>query len=1238
MKQPDVIFAILLPVLFFVLGSNRLSAQDFDANNFVCYTRVQGLSNNYISGIEQDAAGYIWIATHKGLNLFDGNKFRPLFKNTPHSPIPDNFIVSINHTVDQEIIGATRAGAYAFNPANGAYKKFIIPCDSIIFFWANHALDIVKDKKGNYIISTKTGLYVFNASGNLTRRYDHHTPPDVGKQELIFGGWVNTLTDGCTIQQNGLLGSVYNPYNNNIDTFYVANRPFIKKLITDLQGEMKPAWGGKNGELFILNGNSNSFDVANINTTRNTSSPMPFPIMSDLGWSSRLTYINDSLLTITCKNSGFYVLNYDSHTGILHCDGKKHFDKNVCTTIFKDREGRLWVGTADGLYKQNLRNSLFSVNDLSTQSSFPQNHRIGSIYVEGSSIYTGLLNQGGLVVLDKKTNNIKKQILFIPKTDYNNSIANIFPYDKDTLWIGTNNGIVWLNKNNYHYGHVTMPPGLEWVQKKNTLCFLEDSRKNIWISMGVLNGLIYYNRATRTFSDISPPKNPLLKVTYIFSMAEDASGNIWMAGDGLCRWNIKKQEIDKLIPYPKVGKSLRNYMLILDRDRADNLWLASFDNEIIQYNCKTDRMYLRQEENNFIDGNTITSSPIINNYIWMGTDNGISAFNINNYSVKQFTYADGLPSVAITSLRKKSFYDRESNRFYIGAGHRLISLVPDISRLHKIPPALFIEKINTPDSMIIFEGKDIHLKYRQNSINISFNTINFTDPEENRFAWRLPNQGDTTWNELYDQTSITLTHLSDGWHSVQVKLYSANNHWPQQLRTIRIYIRPPFWETSWFVVLMAVLIAGSIFLIFKKRVNAVRKKEREKALVQLLKAEEYKMRLELEQVSNYFSTSLAGKKNIDDVLWDVTENLIGRMNYEDCIIYLWNEDKSRMVQKAAHGPKGNPKAISMQFFEVMPGQGLVGHVIQTKEPLLVSDTRKDNRYRVDDMQRLSELCVPIIHNNELIGVIDSEHSQASHFKERDIKILSTIATLVGNKMKQLESEQMLEVKQNEIAHINQQLAEAQLLGLQAQMNPHFIFNSLNSIKGMILDNEQEKASRYLSKFANMIRNTLNQSKNTFTTLAENIEHLAGYLEMEKFRFDDSFTFRIIVDDNIEEEETIIPTLMIQPLAENAIWHGLMHQEGEKKLVIRFSQMVATTSCTIVDNGIGIRRSEALKLVNRSPHQSVGLNNLRNRIKIMNEKYDTGCTLEITDLQDAGTGKTGTRAVLCFYTNINKHES
>ena len=1234
MKLPKLPLFALLSLLLQLTGGNGW-AQCFDERNYIRYTRLHGLSNNYISGIEEDSTGYIWISTHKGLNRFDGKAFQSIHKGSEHSPLPDNHIVLMRHPAEDEIIGATRAGAFAFNPLCGQYKQFVIPCDSSIYFWTNHVFDILKDKVGNYVVSTKTGLYVFDPAGKLIKRYDYHIPSEVGSKELLFGHGVSMLKDGSILQQNGVLGSLYNSPTNTIDTFYVAKREGLKKHFTDELGNMRTAWGGRNGEAFILDREGNSIDVVDIGSSESYKNPMPFVVKSDLGWMSTLTYVNDSMLVITCRVNGFYVLQYNSHTRKLTCDGVRYFKGNVCTTVFRDRENRMWVGTADGLYKENKQDPFFSVADLSEQDPYLLDHEISSIHIEDSLIYAGLYNGGGLLVLDKKTKLIRSKIQFAP-FGYSNSIFNILSYDVDTLWLGTRNGIVWLNKRNYHYGRLVLPAQLNWMQDVNTLCFFEDSKKNIWVSFGNLNSLVRFDRATRTFTDLSAHNNPLLRITFVFSMAEDMQGNIWLAGDGLCRWNVKKQVVDTLIPYPTVSRLIQNYMFILDRDPRNNLWLSSFDNELIQFNCTTNKMYLRQEESNHIDGNTITSSPIINDHIWMGTDNGISAFNINNYSVKQFTYADGLPSVAITSLKKESEYDKAENRFYVAARHKLISFVPDVTLSHKVAPTLFIEKIYARDSLITVPGeREIRLPYYMNNLSIQFNTVNFTDPEENRFAWRMIHENDTGWNEINTQTGITLNNLPGGMHPIQIKLFSANNHWPQQVKSLMIYIQPPFWLTLWFILIMGAGVTGLIIFIYRRRVNSVRKKERERAAVQQVIAEEYKNRLELEQIINYFSNSLTDKTELEEVLWDVMQNLIGRLGYFDCIIYLWNEDRTMMVQKAAFGPKGNPDVLASEVFVVYPGQGVVGHVMESREPVVIADTRNDRRYRVDSVPGLSEISVPIMHDEELLGVIDSEHPVVDYFKERDLKILTTIATLMGNKIKQIESEQSLEIHQQELAFINQQLAEAQLSALQTQMNPHFIFNCLNSIKGMILNDERQKASRYLSKFANMIRTTLNQSKDIFTTLYENIEHLENYLVMEKLRFDDSFSFEVIVDEDIDKEETLIPTLMIQPLAENAIWHGLMYKTGEKNLIIRFSSVSGAISCCIEDNGIGINRSEQLRKLSKSTHRSVGLSNLRNRIKIMNEKYDTGCTLEISDLQETDISRSGTRVVLRFKVITNK---
>ncbi|RYG44111.1 MAG: GAF domain-containing protein, partial [Chitinophagaceae bacterium] len=512
-------------------------------------------------------------------------------------------------------------------------------------------------------------------------------------------------------------------------------------------------------------------------------------------------------------------------------------------------------------------------------------------------------------------------------------------------------------------------------------------------------------------------------------------------------------------------------------------------------------------------------------------------------------------------------------------------------------------------------------------LQLTIGAIDFQSPGSLRYDYRIIKEGESPWISLGSQPSFSVSSLSPGTYRIEVKVSSATNDWPAQVKALNLLVAPPFWLRPWFLCMIAVLVLVLIYALVQWRTRLARRKEMINTQIEKLKANEYKAQFELAQISQYFSSSLAGKKTEDEVLWDVAKNLIGHMNYEDCIIYSWNKEKTAMVQKAAFGPKGAPEIISADAFMVSSGQGIVGHVMQTKKPLLVNDTRKDSRYRVDDDFRLSEVAVPILHNGELLGVIDSENSKPHYYSERDIQILSTIATLIGNKLDQLQSEQMLEAKQQELAGINEQLVEARLSALQAQMNPHFIFNALNSIKRMILDGDNEKASRYLSKFALMIRMTLEHSKEVFVTLDENIQYLKAYLDMEKLRFEDSFTYSIYADDEVDTAETVLPSMMIQPIVENAIWHGLMQSATEKKLRIAFTQVENRLACTVEDNGIGIHRSEKLKETQRPLHRSIGLENLQKRIRIMNEKYKTDCSLEITDLKIAGINGSGTRVVL-----------
>ena len=190
------------------------------------------------------------------------------------------------------------------------------------------------------------------------------------------------------------------------------------------------------------------------------------------------------------------------------------------------------------------------------------------------------------------------------------------------------------------------------------------------------------------------------------------------------------------------------------------------------------------------------------------------------------------------------------------------------------------------------------------------------------------------------------------------------------------------------------------------------------------------------------------------------------------------------------------------------------------------------------------------------------------------------------------------VKQQKYA--NNQLA---LKSLRTQMNPHFIFNALNSVNSFIASNDERAANKYLTEFSQLMRSVLENSEEDFIPLEKEIELLQLYVKLEHFRFKDKFDYTINVSENLNIHEFVIPPMLLQPYVENAVWHGLRYKEERGLLEINFDQVDSeTVKITISDNGIGRKKSKAFKTENQKKQKSKGMGNIQKRISILNEMY------------------------------------
>jgi|TARA_R110000782_G_scaffold237188_1_gene323601 sensor histidine kinase YesM len=228
-------------------------------------------------------------------------------------------------------------------------------------------------------------------------------------------------------------------------------------------------------------------------------------------------------------------------------------------------------------------------------------------------------------------------------------------------------------------------------------------------------------------------------------------------------------------------------------------------------------------------------------------------------------------------------------------------------------------------------------------------------------------------------------------------------------------------------------------------------------------------------------------------------------------------------------------------------------------------------------------------------------------------IIGFLIYFLIQKQNQLKNKQIEEQKQRALA--------SELQALRSQMNPHFIFNTLNSIQNFISKNESKDASIYLSKFAKLMRATLANTKRQRISLKDEIETLTLYLELEQLRLNNKFSYEILVDETIDTQYEQVPSMLIQPYVENAIWHGISHKEGNGIIRIQFlPENEHLLKCVVEDNGIG--RENAIKLKQNTTSPSFGMNITKERVELLNSLNGNQLSVKINDLkinnQPAGT--------------------
>ena len=350
------------------------------------------------------------------------------------------------------------------------------------------------------------------------------------------------------------------------------------------------------------------------------------------------------------------------------------------------------------------------------------------------------------------------------------------------------------------------------------------------------------------------------------------------------------------------------------------------------------------------------------------------------------------------------------------------------------------------------------------------------------------------------------------------------------------------------------------------------------------------------QIINEFAMSLLQKTTIDEIVWLLAKSVIGKMGFIDCVVYLMDESGTRLIQRAAHGIKNPAPKKILNPITIKVGEGIVGTVAQTGIPEIIHDTAKDDRYIVDDAARLSEIAVPIIYENKILGVIDSEHPDAYAFSKKDLTILNTIAAMSSIKIVHAQTLQNLRDHkidlENEIKDRMQQLKET-ITNLERSNQDLESFAYAAS-------HDMQEPLRTIISYLQLLRrkeSSLSETSLEFLDFAVDgskrmKDLLDGLLQYSLVNSSDAPIQRIDLNDilnlveaglqrSIKENETLIeyPELpivygdktQIQRVFQNLLSNAIKFQKPTQKahIKISFKALPSFYEITVADNGIGI---------------------------------------------------------------------
>ncbi len=867
-------------------------------------------------------------------------------------------------------------------------------------------------------------------------------------------------------------------------------------------------------------------------------------------------------------SNGVYLFENGKFTNI---SDKLHIKRGIINTLYIDSKGKIWYGTENGLFQIEQKNNRYYLRDFSAVSRY-----------------------------------------------MHNSINAIKEDSNGNFWFGTYGDGVY-KYDGYHFYRIDLNQELF---KETILDIYDDHGKNIWFAT-LNNGVVQYNTSAKTFSWLREKEG--LSNNHVRSIIQDNSGSFWFgtSGGGVCNYFGKK-----FTTYDKSSGLGGNFIYSIYRDASQKLWIGNSQKGVSTFDETGFTNY--DAINGFADVKVKAICEDNNGIIYLGTE-GQGVYTYDGIEFKPF---EQLTRRYIRSIVK----DEEGNIWIATAGHgiyeikisgELINFTVENGLIHNRLTTLYIDKrgrvwygTESHGMGYISDGKPSRITLHERD-GLASNSVRCMAEDRGGYMWVGTVGSGISSFYLYDnQFKIKTIDHDDGLTSSNIYLLTIDNrnnliagseagldyitlNRARKIKSIKHYSKGDGFTgietcqnavfndpdgTIWFGTINGLSKynpANSNTNIYEPITNII------------------DVKLFYESISKTkYNHFISDWNHVEDLDLPFSQN---HVSFDFNAINLSNPDGVRYKWKLIgfDGQWSPPsKEHSIVYSNLFPGD----------YTFLVKASNEDGIWNKKPIQIHVHIETPFWLQWWVITLA---------------VVLVLILVILGYKW-QISRIKFKSEEERKKLQMEKEFVELEQKALRLQMNPHFIFNALNSIQSLIGTGKEQEARYYLAKFSRLMRQILDNSRNAFISLEEEVNSLENYLMIEKFCNGDRFDYQITVDDAIEQDFVKIPPMLLQPFVENAIKHGLKFTETLTRrgfITIDFQEENNILICSVSDNGIGRTKAEEMNDSSKEKyHTSTALIVIKERLELLKEEYNFE-SLEMIDLYDDQGNAAGTKVIV-----------